>query len=65
MPGIVTVSQGFNNSNEPFLAQAINLVVQPINGYSNTVTLSCSVSPPLNGGGCTLNPLSSGPGGSG
>ena len=59
-PGTVTVVQGFNNINEPFFAQAINLAVQPLFGYGGTVTLSCSVNPTLAGGTCLVNSPTSG-----
>ncbi len=59
-PASVEVTQTYNNNNDPFHAQAINLTVQPLNGYSNPVQLSCSVSPVLNGGSCTVNPPTSG-----
>ena len=59
-PASVTVTQGFSNNNDPFFAQTINVTVQPMPGYVNTVTLSCSVSPPLTGGSCVVNPPSSG-----
>ncbi|MGO9517874.1 MAG: FG-GAP-like repeat-containing protein [Candidatus Korobacteraceae bacterium] len=59
-PGNATVTQGYNNANDPFFAQAINLSVQPINGYNGVVSLSCSVNPPLAGGSCVVNPPSSG-----
>jgi hypothetical protein len=57
-PGSVQITQTYNN--DPFFAQTINVTVQPVNGYSGTVSLSCSVSPPLIGGSCTVNPPSSG-----
>jgi hypothetical protein len=59
-PGAVTVIQSFNNTNEPFFAQTINLTVQPLYGYGGTVTLSCSVNPVLINGTCMVNPPSSG-----
>jgi Bacterial Ig-like domain (group 3)/FG-GAP-like repeat len=59
-PAMVTVIQGFNNTNEPFFSQAINLTVQPLFGYGGTVTLSCSVNPTLVDGTCMVNPPSSG-----
>ena len=59
-PGSATVTQGYNNNNDPFFAQTINVTVQPLNGYNNTVSLSCSVSPALTGGSCIVNPPSSG-----
>ncbi len=54
-PASVEVTQTFNNNNEPFHAQAITAIVQPLSGYSATVRLSCSVSPPLTGGSCTVS----------
>ena len=59
-PGSVQITQTYNNNNDPFFAQTINVTVQPVNGYSGTVSLTCSVSPPLTGGTCTVNPPSSG-----
>ena len=59
-PGSVQITQTDNNNNDPFFAQGINVTVQPLNGYGGTVSLSCSVSPPLTGGSCTVNPPTSG-----
>jgi len=59
-PGSTTITQGFNNNNDPFFAQTINVTAQPQNGYNNTVTLSCSVSPLLAGGSCAVQSPSSG-----
>jgi Bacterial Ig-like domain (group 3)/FG-GAP-like repeat len=59
-PGSVQITQTYNNNNDPFFAQTINVTVQPVNGYSGTVSLSCSVSPKLTDGSCTVNPPSSG-----
>ncbi len=59
-PGSVTVTQGYNNTNDPFFAQTINLTAQPLSGYNGTVVLSCSVNPTLAGGSCAVNPPSSG-----
>ncbi len=59
-PAAVTVIQGFNNTNQPFFAQTIYLEAQPLYGYGGTVAFSCSVSPALAGGSCTVNPPSSG-----
>ena len=59
-PGSVTVTQGYNNTNDPFFAQTINLTAQPLSGYNGTVSLSCSVNPALAGGSCVVNPPSSG-----
>jgi hypothetical protein len=59
-PGNLTVTQGYSNATDPFFAQSIQVTVQALNGYSGTVTLSCSVSPPLAGGGCIVNPPTSG-----
>ena len=59
-PGNVTVTQGYNNTNDPFFAQTINLTAQPLSGYNGTVVLSCSVNPTLAGGSCAVNPPSSG-----
>ncbi len=59
-PASAMVTQGFSNNNDPFFAQAISVTVQPMPGYVNTVTVSCSVSPPLNSGSCTVNAPSSG-----
>lgn len=59
-PGAVQVTQTFTNNDDPFFPQAINVTVQPLNGYSSTVQLSCSVSPPLSGGSCAVNPPTSG-----
>ena len=59
-PGNATVTQGFSNASDPFFAQTINLTVQPLNGYKGTVSLSCSVNPPLAGGSCVVNPPNSG-----
>jgi hypothetical protein len=44
-PGSVEVTQTYNNNNDPFHAQAINVTVQPLNGYSSTVQLSCKHDP--------------------
>jgi hypothetical protein len=59
-PDTATVTQSFTNLSDPFFPHAINLAVQPLNGYNNTVNLSCSVSPPLTGGVCSVNSPSSG-----
>lgn len=59
-PGTATVTQGYTNNNDPFFAQTINVTAQPLNGYNNTVTLSCGVSPALTGGSCAVNPPTSG-----
>jgi len=59
-PGSATVTQSFSNLNDPFFAHPINVTAQPLNGYNNTVTLSCSVSPPLTGGSCAVESPSSG-----
>ena len=59
-PGSVTVTQTFNNNNDPFFAQTIKLAVQPINGYNNSVSLSCNITPPLTGGTCIVNSPASG-----
>ncbi len=60
MPASATVTQSFSNLNDPFFAHSIKLTVQPLNGYNNTVNLSCSVSPPLTGGACSVNSPASG-----
>ena len=54
-PATVIVTQSFTNEDDPFFAQTIHLTAQPLSGYNNTVTLSCSVSPPLSGGSCVVN----------
>ena len=59
-PGTVTVTQGYNNNNDQFFAQSITVAAQPLAGYNNTVTLSCSVSPALTNGNCVINPPASG-----
>ena len=59
-PASATVTQSFSNLNDPFFAHPIKVTAQPLNGYNNTVTLSCSVSPPLTGGSCAVEPPSSG-----
>jgi hypothetical protein len=59
-PGTVTVIQSFTNENEPFFAQTINVTVQGMSGYNNTVTLSCAVNPVLVDGSCVVNPPNSG-----
>ncbi len=59
-PATVIVTQSFTNEDDPFFAQTIHLTAQPLSGYNNTVTLSCSVSPPLSGGSCVVNAPSSG-----
>jgi hypothetical protein len=60
-PGSVQITQTDNNNNDPFFAQGINVTLQPLNGYNGTVSLSCSVSPPLTGGSCTVNSPTLGP----
>ncbi len=59
-PSRAIVVQSFSNIDEPFFAQAINVTVQPLMGYNNTVSLSCSVSPVLAGGSCVVNAPASG-----
>ena len=59
-PGTVTVIQSFTNENEPFFAQTINVAVQGMSGYNNSVTLSCAVSPALVDGSCVVNLPNSG-----
>ncbi|MGA2372781.1 MAG: Ig-like domain-containing protein, partial [Candidatus Korobacteraceae bacterium] len=59
-PSGAIVVQSFSNIDEPFFAQAINVTVQPLMGYNNTVSLSCSVSPVLAGGSCVVNAPASG-----
>jgi len=59
-PGSITLPQGYSNATAPFFSQTIHVTVAPVNGYSNTVTLSCSLSPPLTGGSCTVNSPTSG-----
>jgi hypothetical protein len=60
-PDTATVTQSFTNLSDPFFPHAIKLTVQPLNGYNNTVNLSCSVSPALTGGRCSVNSPASGP----
>jgi hypothetical protein len=59
-PGSIAITQGFTNENQPFFPQTINISAQPIGDYSSSVTLSCSVAPPLSSGSCTVNAPSSG-----
>jgi hypothetical protein len=59
-PDTATITQSFTNLSDPFFPHAIDLSVQPLNGYNNTVKLSCSVSPPLTGGMCSVNSPASG-----
>ena len=59
-PNAITVTQGYSNATDPFFPHTVQVTVAPVNGYSGTVTLSCSVSPPLSGGSCTVNAPTSG-----
>ncbi len=59
-PGSITITQGFTNENQPFFPQTISLSAAPAGDYNSSVTLSCSVTPPLSSGSCTVNPPSSG-----
>ncbi len=59
-PGPITVTQGFTNENQPFFPQTISLSATPVGDYSSSVTLSCSVAPPLSSGSCIVNAPTSG-----
>jgi hypothetical protein len=59
-PSSITITQGFTNDNQPFFPQTISLSATPIGDYNGSVTLSCSVAPPLSSGSCTVNAPSSG-----
>lgn len=59
-PGSLTVTQGFSNATDPFFAQTVQVTVQALSGYSNMVSLSCSVTPVLTGGSCVVSSPASG-----
>ncbi len=59
-PGSLTLTQSYSNVTDPFFSQTVQVTVQAVNGYSGTVTLACSISPPLVGGSCIVNPPASG-----
>jgi hypothetical protein len=59
-PSSLNLAQGFNNLNQPFFAQPINVTVHANSGYQGTVMLTCSVSPPLSQGSCVVNAPNSG-----
>ena len=57
-PGVVSVEQGFTNTSQIFSPQNITYSVAPLYGYSNTLALTCNVTPV--GPGCSFasNPIS-------
>jgi len=59
-PGSLTVTQGYSNATDPFFSHPVTVTVQALNGYNNTVSLSCSLSPAPSGGSCVVNSPSSG-----
>ena len=55
MPSSITVTQSNSNMTAPFFSQTVQVTVQALSGYSGTVSLKCSISPPLTGGSCVVS----------